>query len=275
MRPLLARVRKDPFLLKLSSIGKIYISYSYHFNQYTDWLLACEQYTVQTFNSCTGRPDVRQCLVVQIPMNNMSKNKPSTPMTHVACDSKLRSVVRSYMHQGPVKRVAIGHAVVYNARAAHTFSAGIKCRHYVHIYSIHSTLVFVFSTPDVSTLTYIPHIVSYFEPIPSPVRLTILDELMLCFSRYSLRFLTTWFGNPANFLYCLLLGSFEYLLLANTPTLCRHRFPITSNLTKPSFPRSMVLLGKNSAMPVHSLLWECKVVVLTSKGIVFMPNQKY
>ena len=32
------------------------------------------------------------------------------------------------MHQGPGNWVAIGHAVVYYARAAHAFSAGIKCR---------------------------------------------------------------------------------------------------------------------------------------------------
>ena len=29
--------------------------------------------TVQTLNSCTSRPDVCQCLVVQIPMNNLPK----------------------------------------------------------------------------------------------------------------------------------------------------------------------------------------------------------
>ena len=33
------------------------------------------------------------------------------------------------MHQGPGNRVEIRHAVVYNARAAHAFSAGINCRH--------------------------------------------------------------------------------------------------------------------------------------------------
>ena len=54
--------------------------------------------TVQTFNSCTSRPEVCQCLVVQIPIENMSKHKSSTPMTHVACESELRSVVRSFIH---------------------------------------------------------------------------------------------------------------------------------------------------------------------------------
>ena len=54
---------------------------------------------------------------------------PSTSMTHVACESKLDSVVRSPMHPCPGKWVAIGRVVVYYARVAHAFSAGIKYRH--------------------------------------------------------------------------------------------------------------------------------------------------
>ena len=54
------------------------------------------------------------------------KNKPNLSMTHEACESKLRSVVRSSMHP---YRVEIGRAVVYYAWAAREFSAGIKCRH--------------------------------------------------------------------------------------------------------------------------------------------------
>ena len=42
-------------------------------------------FTVQTFNSCTSRRDVCQCLVAQTPMDNMSKNEPITSMTHVDC----------------------------------------------------------------------------------------------------------------------------------------------------------------------------------------------
>ena len=42
--------------------------------------------TVQTFSSCTSRTDVCQCLVVQTLVNNMPKSKPSTSMTHVACE---------------------------------------------------------------------------------------------------------------------------------------------------------------------------------------------
>ena len=50
-------------------------------------------------------------------------------MTHEACESKLRSVVRSSVHPYPGNWVAIGRAVVYYAWAARTFSAEIKCRH--------------------------------------------------------------------------------------------------------------------------------------------------
>ena len=85
--------------------------------------------TVQTFNSCTSRPDICQCLVVQTPIDIMSNKKSNTLITHIACESKLRSVVRSYMHPCPGNWVAIGCAVVYSARAAHAFSAGIKCWH--------------------------------------------------------------------------------------------------------------------------------------------------
>ena len=38
--------------------------------------VSCDDYdddTVQTFNYCTRRTDVCQCLVVQIPMDNMPK----------------------------------------------------------------------------------------------------------------------------------------------------------------------------------------------------------
>ena len=55
--------------------------------------------------------------------------KPSTSMTHVAWESKLCSLVRPSMHPCPGNWIAIGRAVVYYARAAHSFSAGIKCRH--------------------------------------------------------------------------------------------------------------------------------------------------
>ena len=47
----------------------------------------------------------------------------------VACDPKLRLIVRSFMHPCPGNWVAIGRAVVYYARADQAFSAGIKCRH--------------------------------------------------------------------------------------------------------------------------------------------------
>ena len=50
-------------------------------------------------------------------------------MTHEACESRLRSVVRSFMRSYPGNPVAIGRAVVYYAWADRELSAGIKCRH--------------------------------------------------------------------------------------------------------------------------------------------------
>ena len=47
---------------------------------------------VQTFNSCTSRPEICQCLVVH-PCAIREKTKPSTSITHVACESKLHSGV--------------------------------------------------------------------------------------------------------------------------------------------------------------------------------------
>ena len=83
--------------------------------------------TVKAFNPYSSQLDVCQYLVVPTPMDNMSKNMPSSFMSHVACEYKLWSVVRSSMHQG--NWVTIKHAVVYYAQAAHAFSAGIKSRH--------------------------------------------------------------------------------------------------------------------------------------------------
>ena len=74
--------------------------------------------TVQTFNSCISRPHVCQCLVVYTPLDNMSKNKPSTSM-----------LMMTFMYPCPGNWMAIGPAVVYYARTAQTFSAGIKCQH--------------------------------------------------------------------------------------------------------------------------------------------------
>ena len=84
------------------------------------------QITEQTFSSCTSQPDVFQCLVVQTPVDNISR--PSTTMTNVACESKLRPIVRSSMHPCPGNWVVIGRVVVYYVWSAHVFSAGIKCR---------------------------------------------------------------------------------------------------------------------------------------------------
>ena len=53
----------------------------------------------------------------------------------VACESKLRSVVRSSMHPYSGICVATGLAVVYYDRAAHAFSAGIEYRHCMRHFS--------------------------------------------------------------------------------------------------------------------------------------------
>ena len=50
-------------------------------------------------------------------------------MTHIACESKIRSVVRSSMHPCPGNRMAIVRAVVYHVLAAKSFSTRMKCRH--------------------------------------------------------------------------------------------------------------------------------------------------
>ena len=50
-------------------------------------------------------------------------------MAKVACESKLNSVVRLFMHPCPGSSVAIRLAVVYCARAANAFGAGIRCRY--------------------------------------------------------------------------------------------------------------------------------------------------
>ena len=47
-------------------------------------------------------------LVVQTPIHIMSKNKPSTSVTHVACDSKPHAVGRSSMHPHQETRWLLG-----------------------------------------------------------------------------------------------------------------------------------------------------------------------
>ena len=88
--------------------------------------------TVQRFDSCTSRPKVCQCLVVQTPMDDMSNDEPGTSMTnvHVAYKAKLCSVVGSSMqHLQETGWKLFGRSVVYYARSVHAFSAGNKCRH--------------------------------------------------------------------------------------------------------------------------------------------------
>ena len=109
---------------------------------------------IQTFSSCTSRPEVCQYLVVQTSMDNISKKKKdSTSMAHEACDSKLRSVLRSPMHPRPGKLVSTGRAMVYYARSA-AFSAEIKCLHCMATY-LHRIVVILetWSQPGVRSCT--------------------------------------------------------------------------------------------------------------------------
>ena len=86
--------------------------------------------TVQTFNSCSSRPDVCRCLVVQTPLVNTSKKGQShqwpTHLTNAMFSCEARDL---WSHPCSGNWVAIGRAVVYYSRAVHAFSAGIKCRH--------------------------------------------------------------------------------------------------------------------------------------------------
>ena len=68
----------------------------FYYRTWTVMALAIRE--VQTFNSCTSRPGVCHFLIVQTPMNNMPKIKQNAPITHVPCELKLRSIVRSSMH---------------------------------------------------------------------------------------------------------------------------------------------------------------------------------
>ena len=68
---------------------------------------------LQYRQSSTSQPDVCQCLVVQLPMDNLSKNKSGTSITDVGCKSNLCSIVRSSMHLCLGNWVAMGCAVMF------------------------------------------------------------------------------------------------------------------------------------------------------------------
>ena len=99
---------------------------------------ACIQtyiHTVQTFNSCTIRPDICQCIVVlEHPWITCKDATKHINDPRIACKSEQRSIVRSYMHSSPKKWVAIGRAVLYYVWTADAFSAGIQCRQSTHTY---------------------------------------------------------------------------------------------------------------------------------------------
>ena len=93
------------------------------------YAIAIGTYTVETFNFYTSRPDnlpVHGCTTSH---GEHPKNKPSITMNHVACESKIRSVVRLSMHPRSANWVVVWRAAVYCAQASHASSAGIKCQH--------------------------------------------------------------------------------------------------------------------------------------------------
>ena len=74
-------------------------------------------------------------------------------MTHLACESKIRSVVRSSMHPYPGDLVvAIGRAVVYYAQASQVFSAGIECQHSKVLLSMFTQKAMVHPSRDISQI---------------------------------------------------------------------------------------------------------------------------
>ena len=88
------------------------------------------------------------------PWTTCQKSKPS-PMAHVSCESKLRPVVRSSMQPCPGNWVSIGRVVVYCARAAHVFSAGIKCRHCIYTRGKFDKFVLRYLTSHILNASYV------------------------------------------------------------------------------------------------------------------------
>ena len=86
---------------------------------------------IQFLNQLTGRLSIPGCTNTQ--GQHVKEIIKSTPMTHIVCKAKIRTVVRSSMHLYLGHWVTIKRAVVYHARSAHAFSAGIKCRHCTYV----------------------------------------------------------------------------------------------------------------------------------------------
>ena len=103
-----------------SFIGELFLFNSISYSQFT-----------RIDGSPINRVVPRSHTIIKIALpTTCQRNNPITSMTHVACESKLLSVVMSSMHPYPGYWVAIMWAVVYSARSAHTFSAWIQCRHW-------------------------------------------------------------------------------------------------------------------------------------------------
>ena len=111
-----------------------------------DILCCCEDqwfnmFGVQTFNSCTSRPGVRTSDSAQVYRH--VKNMPSTPMNHVTCISKLRSVVRfihSYMPRKLAGNRAFGRVFVRGLpmHLVQELNVSSVCLLHLHIKQMHN-----------------------------------------------------------------------------------------------------------------------------------------
>ena len=106
---------------------------------------------IHFMHQSTGRLAVPGCTT---PIDNISKNEQSIAMIHVACESMLCLVVRPSLHPCPGNWVTVWRAVMYRARTAHAFSAGIECRHCSRGYFKYKISIIIRTTISNSKITF-------------------------------------------------------------------------------------------------------------------------
>ena len=143
--------------------------------------LISREATVQSFNFCTSQPGVCQWLVMQTPMDIISKIYPKHMNDLHSLRSMLRSVSRLSMYPCPGKWLSIGYVVMYYARIAHAFSARIKCRHCSCTYWSKAEYLEK-PTPNPSSLESMPMpnklLIQYQHLLPAPVDVDICQCLV-------------------------------------------------------------------------------------------------
>ena len=102
----------------------------------------------------TGRLQVPGCKNTR---RQQFKNKRSTPMTHIAFETNVRVVLKSHMHPCQGNCVATGRVVVNYARAARSFSAGIKCRHCTHTHTY--ICAYIYTYIHTTHFSYFPYLI--------------------------------------------------------------------------------------------------------------------